>query len=229
VSPSSRIYETALPTLPGYPPPARSEPHWPPQLTILVAIVLQIVLPDRLVPGPRWLLPGLEALVLLTLFVASPQTLVGVHTLRRRLAVGVTALVSIANAISLGLLVSNLLHRNPSTGKELIVAGLLIWITNILAFALWFWELDRGGPGRRAEGHDGPPDFQFPQIMDDRLSPGWRPIFLDYLYVSVTNAFAFSPTDTMPLTVMAKSLMGVQSLVSLVTIGLVVARAVNIL
>jgi uncharacterized membrane protein len=218
-----------MPTLPGYPPPARSEPHWPPQLTILVAIVLQIVLPDRVVPGPRWLLPGLEALVLLMLFVASPQRVVGEHTLRRRLALGVTALVSIANAISLGLLVSNLLHRNPSTGEQLIVAGVLIWMTNILLFGLWFWEVDRGGPGRRAAAHDGPPDFLFPQMPDDRLAPEWRPIFLDYLYVSLTNAFAFSPTDTMPLTVMTKSLMGVQSLVSLVTIGLVVARAVNIL
>jgi hypothetical protein len=218
-----------MPTLPGYPPPARSESHWPPQATILLAIVLQILLPDQLLPGPRWLLPALEALVLLMLFVASPQRVVGEHMLRRRLALGVTGLVSIANASSLGLLVSNLLHRNVTQGKELIVAGVLIWMTNILLFALWFWEMDRGGPGRRAAAHDGPPDFLFPQMADDRLAPGWRPVFLDYLYVSVTNAFAFSPTDTMPLTVMAKSLMGVQSLVSLVTIGLVVSRAVNIL
>jgi uncharacterized membrane protein len=218
-----------MPTLPGYPPPARSEPHWPPQLIILLAIVLQIILPDRLVPGPKWLLPILEAVVLLMLFVASPQRLEGEHALRRRLALGVTALVSIANGISLVLLVSSLLHQNLQNGKELIVSGVLVWLTNILLFSLWFWEIDRGGPGRRAEAHDGPPDFQFPQMMDDRLSPGWRPMFLDYLYVSVTNAFAFSPTDTMPLTIMAKMLMAVQSLVSLVTIGLVVSRAVNIL
>jgi hypothetical protein len=218
-----------MPTLPGYPPAARSEPHWPPQLTVLLAIVLQILLPDRLVPGPPWLLPALEGLVLLLLFVASPQRVVGEHMLRRRLALSVTALVSIANAISLGLLVSNLLHRNVTQGKELIVAGVLVYVTNILLFSLWFWEVDRGGPGRRAAAHDGPPDFLFPQMADDRLAPGWRPVFLDYLYVSLTNAFAFSPTDTMPLTVMAKSLMGVQSLVSVVTIGLVVSRAVNIL
>jgi hypothetical protein len=218
-----------MPTLPGYPPPARSESHWPPQVTILLAIILQILLPDQLLPGPRWLLPALEGLVLLMLFVASPQRVVGEHMLRRRLALGVTGLVSIANASSLGLLVSNLLHRNVTQGKELIVAGVLIWMTNILLFALWFWEVDRGGPGRRAAAHDGPPDFLYPQMADDRLAPGWRPVFLDYLYVSVTNAFAFSPTDTMPLTVMAKALMGVQSLVSLVTIGLVVSRAVNIL
>ncbi|HET9718489.1 MAG TPA: hypothetical protein VFP55_00270 [Solirubrobacteraceae bacterium] len=232
MSSASRIPQPALPaapTLPGYPPPARSEPHWPPQATILIAIVLQILLPDRLAPGPRWLLPVLEALVLVTLFIASPQRVTEEHTVRRRLALGVTALVSIANAVSLVLLVSNLLHRNVTQGKVLIVAGLLVWLTNILLFSLWFWETDRGGPGRRAAAHDGPPDFLFPQMLDDRLSPGWRPVFLDYLYVSLTNAAAFSPTDTMPLTVMAKALMGLQSVVSLVTIGLVVSRAINIL
>jgi uncharacterized membrane protein len=115
-------------------------------------------------------------------------------------------------------------------GRELIIAGVLIWLTNFLILALWYWELDRGGPGRRAAGHDAIPDFLFPQMTDDRIEPiAWRPQFIDYLYVSLTNAMAFSPTDTMPLTPMAKSVMGVQSLVSLVTIGLVVSRAVNIL
>ena len=217
-----------MPTLPGYPPPAGSEPHWPPEVTVLLAIVLQIVLPDSLVPGPRWLLPALEALVLLTLFVASPQRVMEEHATRRGLALALTGLVSIANGISLGLLVSHLLHH-VTQGKELIVAGVLVWLTNILLFSLWFWEVDRGGPGRRAAGHDGAPDFLYPQMLDDRIAPGWRPIFMDYLYVSLTNACAFSPTDTMPLTIMAKSLMGLQSLVSLVTIGLVVSRAVNIL
>ncbi|HWD65269.1 MAG TPA: hypothetical protein VG405_08845 [Solirubrobacteraceae bacterium] len=221
--------QPAEPKLPGYPPPPRSEPHWPPELSVALAIVLQVLLPDRVTPGPAWLLPALEALVLITLFIASPQRVVEEHTPRRRLALGVTALVSIANAISLVLLVSELLHKNVFRGSELIIAGVLIWLTNVLLFGLWFWEIDRGGPGRRASGNDGPPDFLFPQLADDRISPGWRPTFLDYLYVSTTNAAAFSPTDTMPLTTMAKSLMGLQSLVSLVTIGLVVSRAVNIL
>jgi uncharacterized membrane protein len=106
----------------------------------------------------------------------------------------------------------------------------LIWLTNVLIFSLWYWQIDRGGPGRRAAAHDGPPDFLFPQMNDDRIQPpGWRPAFIDYLYTSLTNAIAFSPTDTMPLTAIVKSLMGLQSIVSLITIGLVVARAVNIL
>jgi uncharacterized membrane protein len=90
--------------------------------------------------------------------------------------------------------------------------------------------MDRGGPGRRAAGRDRAPDFLFPQMTDDRIEPvDWRPRFVDYLYVSLTNATAFSPTDTMPLSSAAKGTMGVQSLVSLVTIGLIVSRAVNIL
>lgn len=226
VSTAPRI---SAPTLPGWPPPARSEPHWPAQLTVAVAIALQILLPHRLIPGPAWLFPVLEGLMLVILLVASPQQLAHEHTGRRRLALAVTALVSIANAISLVLLASDLLHHTVTQGKQLIIAGVLVWLTNVLLFSLWFWEIDRGGPGRRAAAHDGPPDFLFPQMADDRISPGWRPVFMDYLYVSLTNAAAFSPTDTMPLSLMAKWLMGVQSLVSLVTLGLVVSRAVNIL
>jgi hypothetical protein len=115
-------------------------------------------------------------------------------------------------------------------GHALIISGMLIWLTNFLIFALWYWEIDRGGPGKRAAGHDGPPDFLFPQMADDRIEPlQWRPKFIDYLYVSLTNNTAFSPTDTMPLTPIAKSIMGVQATVSLLTIGLIVSRAVNIL
>ena len=99
-----------------------------------------------------------------------------------------------------------------------------------MIFALWYWEMDRGGPGKRATGNDGQPDFLFPQMTDDRIEPrDWRPKFIDYMYVSLTNNTAFSPTDTMPLTHRAKLLMGSQALVSLLTVGLVAARAVNVL
>jgi uncharacterized membrane protein len=219
----------SLATGDGYPPPGRAEPHWPPQLTVTLAIALQFLLPDRVEPGPRWLVPALEAVMLAALLFASPQKLVGEHMLRRRVALVTSGIVSAANGISLGLLCSNLLHHNVSNGKQLIIAGALIWLTNVLVFALWYWESDRGGPGRRAAGNDEAPDFQFPQMSDERTRETWRPVFIDYLYVSLTNATAFSPTDTMPLTGQAKSLMGLQSLISLVTLGLVVSRAVNIL
>jgi len=197
---------------------------------VLVAIGLQIGLYKRLTVGPAWLLPALEGVLLLGLSMATPRQLEHEHRARRRAAITLTAVVSAANIFSLVELTSLLLHHNVSNGHELIVSGMLIWLTNFLIFALWYWEVDRGGPGRRAAGHDGPPDFLFPQMSDDRIEPRyWRPKFIDYLYVSLTNATAFSPTDTMPLTPMAKCIMGVQSIVSLVTIGLVVSRAVNIL
>jgi uncharacterized membrane protein len=213
-----------------YPPSAHSEPNWPAQASVLLAIGLQLLLPERVTAGPTWMLPVGEAVLLVGLTMASPRRLEGEHQGRRRLALVLTALVSLANIISLVLLIHELLHHDITQGRELIIAGALIWLTNVLIFGLWYWETDRGGPGIRAAGRDRAPDFLFPQMSDDRIEPReWRPIFLDYLYVSLTNAAAFSPTDTLPLTPTAKSIMGLQSLVSLVTIGLVVSRAVNIL
>ena len=214
----------------NYPPPPASEPFWPAQLTILAAIALQLALPARLTVGPRWLLPALEGILLLGMAMASPRELEHEHTVRRRTALSLTALVSAGNVFSLAALSHFLLHHRVASGDELIVSGVLIWLTNFLIFGLWYWEIDRGGPGRRAAGHDGPPDFLYPQMADDSIEPrNWRPMFFDYLYVSLTNATAFSPTDTMPLSVTAKAVMGLQSIVSLVTIGLIVSRAVNIL
>jgi hypothetical protein len=214
-----------------YPPPPITERVWPAQVTAIAAIALQIALPNRLTVGPTWLLPSLEALMVIGLVLSTRRIrLEDNHPRRRLAAIALIALVSAANVLSLYLLTHYLLHHEVNKGRQLIGSGVLIWLTNFLIFALWYWELDRGGPGRRAEGRDGPPDFLFPQMADDLIEPiNWRPQFIDYLYVSLTNAAAFSPTDTMPLTPMAKSVMGVQSLVSLVTIGLIVSRAINIL
>ncbi|MDE3129601.1 MAG: DUF1345 domain-containing protein [Acidobacteriota bacterium] len=221
---------------PPYPPPPGGEWHWPPQLTVVAAIALQLLLPNNLTltQGSKWILPALEGVVLIVLFIASPQRLEAPHSARRILTLGLTAIVSLANAISLVLLAHLLLNRGLSSGSQghaLIIAGSEIWLTNVLIFALWYWELDRGGPGIRAAGLDERPDFQFPHMTDEvaALYEGWRPQFVDYLYLSLTNATALSPTDTMPLSVTAKMIMGLQSLISLVTIGLVVSRAVNIL
>jgi uncharacterized membrane protein len=220
------------PALPGrpYPPPSAREPFWPAQLTVLAAIGLQLALPARLTVGPSWLIPALEGALLIGMALATPKQLEHEHPRRRLAALGLTAFVSAANVFSLYELTHFLLHHTVSNGHQLIVSGVAIWLTNFLIFGLWYWEMDRGGPGKRAAGHDEPPDFLFSQMNDDRIEPdNWRPQFIDYLYVSLTNAAAFSPTDTMPLTPMAKIIMGIQSLVSLVTIGLIVSRAVNIL
>jgi uncharacterized membrane protein len=213
-----------------YPPPGAPEPLWPPLGTVLAAIALELTLPQRLKAGPGWLVPSLEGLLVIGLLIASPRNIEYEHPRRKRAAIAMIAFVSAANIYSLTSLSKHLLHHEVSEGRQLIIAGMVIWLTNFMIFALWYWELDRGGPGKRAAGEDTPPDFLFPQMTDDRIEPlDWRPKFIDYLYVSLTNATAFSPTDTMPLTPMAKIIMGIQSLVSLVTIGLIVSRAVNIL
>jgi uncharacterized membrane protein len=213
-----------------YPPPPVAEPFWPAQLTVAAAIVVQLLLPERLLVGPSWLVPGLEGALLIGLVVVTPNVIEDEHPRRRRVALSMTAFVSAANIFSLGALTHFLLHHHVSNGRELIFSGVLIWLTNLLIFGLWYWEMDRGGPGRRATGRDREPDLLFPQMSDDRIEPrDWRPKFIDYLYVSLTNNTAFSPTDTMPLTPMAKCIMGLQSVVSLLTIGLIVSRAVNIL
>jgi uncharacterized membrane protein len=214
----------------SYPPPPEGEPFWPAQLTVLAAIGVRLLLPERLTAGPSWLVPSLEGALLVGMFLVTPNQLEDEHPRRRRVALSLTAFVSVANIFSLGALTHFLLHHTVSDGRGLIVSGMLIWLTNLLIFALWYWEMDRGGPGRRAAGRDDAPDFLFPQMNDDAVLPrDWRPKFVDYLYVSLTNNTAFSPTDTMPLTPWAKSIMGVQSVVSLLTIGLIVSRAVNIL
>lgn len=207
-------------------------PYWAPQLVVAAALALDFVLPPKLTIGPSWLLPGVEALLLLGLVTASPHSNVRRSPLRRRVAIGLIALVSAVNLVSLVLLVHYLLLGGRETGRSLIYSGIALWVTNVLLFGLWYYELDRGGPVARAEKEADYADFLFPQMSSEGAAhspPDWSPRLVDYLYTSFTNATAFSPTDTMPLTPTAKWLMAVQALAALLTIGLVVARAVNIL
>ncbi len=208
------------------------EHRWQAALAILVALLLYLQLPDRYIGLPRYLIPALESALLLAVLIVAPHR----HGLempwQRWLGIVLIALINAANAVSLGLLIYGLLYHSDANGRSLIIASIDIWLTNVIVFGLWYWELDRGGPGARLRGEETvPPDFLFPQmtLSAELQPPGWRPRFLDYLYVAFTNAAAFSPTDTMPLTVTAKGLMLIQSLVSLLTIALVAARAVNIL
>jgi hypothetical protein len=208
------------------------DPFWAPQLVVATAILLDVLLPEKLTLGPTWLLPSVEGLLLLALVAASPHPGMRHSTLRRGLAMALIGLVSAVNVVSLFLLCHFLIHHqaNSSEGRSLIFSGIALWGTNVLLFGLWYWELDRGGPLARAHDPEALPDFLFPQMNEPRWAPPrWAPRLIDYLYVSLTNATAFSPTDAMPLTPTAKILMSTQSLVALVTVGLVVARAVNIL
>jgi uncharacterized membrane protein len=205
-----------------------SEPYWHVQLAVIIAIVLQLALNDKLTVGPKYIIAGFECLLLILLAVVVPRKHTVIIHLRRSLATLLIALVSIANISSLVLVVYNLFSTHQVSGKELIVSGLAIYLTNIIIFGLWYWELDTtGNQGQSSSAK--PTDFLFPQMGTPTRFEGWRPTFFDYLYISLTNASAFSPTDTMPLTHRAKMLMSLQSTTSLITIALVAARAVNIL
>ena len=152
------------------------------------------------------------------------------HLTRRRLTIATIGLVSAANAASIGLLIHLLLNGASPNASPLLRAAVHMWVVNVLLFALWYWQLDAGGPLQRPTCLPAQRDFLFPQQTEPALAEsGWRPLFLDYLYVSFTNAAAFSPTDTMPLSRWAKMLMLVQSAISLSLAVMVVARAVNIL
>jgi uncharacterized membrane protein len=209
----------------------RGESRWPVAVAIVVAILLQVALPDRLTLISRWVLPGLELAVLAVLIVANPTRFSRESRPVRAASLSLTAILSLANAWSAGLLVIGLVAgREGQDAAPLLSTGAAIWLTNIIAFALWYWQFDRGGPAARAHARRRLPDFQFVQMQTpDMAHPDWEPEFVDYLYLSFTNATAFSPTDVMPLSRWAKLTMLAQSLVSLATIALVIARAVNIL
>ncbi|GMA15122.1 DUF1345 domain-containing protein (plasmid) [Deinococcus metallilatus] len=223
-------------TLPDSPAPPES--LWPARLVIVAVIGLNLALSEQLTFGPTWLLPSLELLLLLPLSFLRGRERWRVHRLgqppvalfrlTRWLALGLIGLLHFTNLASLVLLILSLLSGQGTSGVNLLAGALNIWVTNVLVFSLWYWELDQGGPlFRRRCGQ--PLDFLFPQTNAPALAPAWRPEYLDYLFVAFTNAAAFSPTDTMPLTRRIKLLMTIQSATSMLTVVLVASRAVNIL
>ena len=214
---------------------ARAEPRWPVSLSVIAAITLQLVVSAKLALHPRFVLPGLEVALLLGLNLANPLRIERASRPVRTASILLIVLISAANAASAALLVKAIvtgqLHVSAYRAPvALLGTGAAIWATNVIVFALWYWEFDRGGPVQRLHGKKSYPDLLFPQMTVPRLTPhGWGPQFVDYLYMSFTNATAFSPTDVMPLARWAKLTMLVQSAVSLSLGALVIARAVNIL
>jgi hypothetical protein len=206
----------------------RPDPYWPAQLAALVAILLYVTLPNKLTIGPNWLVPVLEASVFVALVLTTPGEEVPATRVRRRLAVALIGVLAVINLVALGLLAHYVIEGGKG-GRGLVEAAVALWGTIVLVFALVYWELDRGGPLARSHPQLTQPfDFLFTQSTDEgrRLEPSWQPSFVDYLYLSLTNSTAYSPTDTMPLTKRAKLTMGVQSVASLITIGLLIARAI---
>lgn len=219
---------------------------WLARGAVLVVAALQIGIVNDLTVGPRWLAPGLELALLIPLSVATAWTqkrarkastdeqwnLVGRdRKMVRRLAISLTAITTLMNFGALARLIAAILAGNAGSGRTLLLDAVNIWVTNVVIFALWFWALDRGGPagGLVSERKN---DFLFTQqqeTVDREEFADWSPGFMDYLFLAFTNATAFSPADTFPLTVRAKLLMMAESVISLATIALVASRAVGIL
>lgn len=214
------------------------EPRWHAAIAVLGALALYVTLPPKVVVGPLWLLPALMLATLMPLMILAPRRHMETPW-QRWLSIAHIALLNAFNVATIVLLfvwqLSAHFHKNIS-GQNLLLAAVEIWLTNVIVYALWFWEVDGGGPDARThvagEGQALGGDFLFPQMM---LSPqvqerlDWRPRFLDYVFLSFTNATAFSPTDTFPLTRFAKMLMMAEAMTSLITIAIIAGRAVNIL
>jgi hypothetical protein len=222
-------------------------PVWP-TLAVLSATVLYATLPTRFISGPtgagvfgavRWIVPVLTVLLLAPLALSVPHRRMlesatarasALRLSRRIASLGVIAVITAANGAAIVLLVHLLVVGAKTQASQLLRAGIHMWLMNVLVFALWFWQLDGGGPLQRRSLAAPARDFLFPQqTMAQDAGSVWEPRFIDYLFVSYTNATAFSPTDTMPLSQWAKLLMILQSAASLLLAIMVVARAVNIL
>jgi hypothetical protein len=218
----------------GWGTPERNFNRWPALLAILVAMGLYVTLPRHLYYGEWWILPAIELALFIALLTASRVEDEG-YEWQRGLAISLIAAMSVANLGSLGLLVHSLLsngvvNHHHINATNLVIWSAQIWLTNVIVFGLWYWELDRGGPVARCLPHHRAPDFLFPQMSTpEAAAPDWGPSFFDYIYTSFTNAAAFSPTDTMPLTEWAKALFMAQSFASLTMAVLVIARIANIL
>ena len=210
----------------------QGEKRWPSVAAVLFALALSLVRPAELRVTPAWLLPAVEGVLLVVLIVRDPGRIDRRSSLLRGMSICVVALL-VLDAIGATVhLVSVLITGGgvTSSATTLLAAGAIVWSSNVIAFSLLYWELDNGGAAARAHGMPRTPDLAFPQQLNEEIAPpGWRPQFLDYLYLGITASTAFSPTDVMPLAAWAKIGMAVQSLVSLTVLGLVIARAVNVL
>ena len=220
---------------------------WLARGAILVIVGLQIGLVNDLAIGPRWLAPALELALLIPLSIATAWTqktsrktstemqwhlLAREKRFVRQLAILLTVVSTLMNFGALVQLIQAIVSGHAGTGRTLLLDAVNIWVTNVVIFALWFWNIDRSGPAARGLLPEDKADFLFPQYQIVAGSPRrepWIPGFIDYLFLAFTNATAFSPADTFPLTVRAKLLMMAESAISLITIALVASRAVGIL
>ncbi len=208
------------------------EARWPMAVAVLAIIVMTILLPNSLVAHPRWGVPLVEALLLVAVIIGDPGKIDRRSRKVRALSITLIALLVATTLWCTTELIAELIRGGPATssGGALLAAGGIVWLSSCIAFGLLYWELDSGGPAVRAHGLPALPDFAFPQQLSPELAPeDRRPRFVDYMYLGFTSATAFSPTDAMPLRPWNKLAMMAHSTISLVLLGLVIARAVNVL
>ena len=208
------------------------EARWPMAAAVVAVIAMTLLLPHTLVARPRWGVPLVEGLLLVAVIVADPGKIDLVSKRVRALSITLITLLVATTLWCTTQLIVELVRGGQATesGGTLLAAGGLVWLSNCIAFGLLYWELDSGGPAVRAHGLPAHPDFAFPQQLNPELAPEhWRPRFVDYMYLGFTSATAFSPTDAMPLRPWNKIAMMAQSAISLALLGLVIARAVNVL
>jgi uncharacterized membrane protein len=207
------------------------ESRWPMAIAVIALMVATVVAPGQAIAGLVWVIAGVEGVLLLALIIGDPGKIDRRTRWLRRTGLLLIALVLAVALVSTALLVYDLVTGSPATKQPaaLLIVGAKVWLTNCVAFALLYWQVDGGGPAQRAHGLPRYPDFAFPQLANPDLAPpDWRPQFVDYLYLSLTTANAFSPTDTPPMVSWAKLAMATQAIVSFVIVGLVIARAVNV-
>ena len=211
-------------------PRPQHEHRAPVAVAVLVNLALSLFLPSEVLFFPSWVVPVLGVLLLVPLIAFNPRRLTRETTWSRWLSISLAILLTVANQLTVVRTIEVLLGGHADGGAVLLTA-LQVWVSTIIAFGLVYWELDRGGPVARRRTElwtSDEADFQFPQETDAKTA-AWRPVYLDYLYVAMTNMVAFSPTDTMPMTVRAKMIMAYQALGGFILLALVISRAVNII
>ena len=211
--------------------PVRGEARWPSVVAVLVAMVLTLARPKDMRVAPAYVLPAVEVVLLAVLIVRDPGRIDKRSSLLRGVSIAVVALLVLDAMLATVRLITALIRGGSMTNspEALLAAGGIVWLSNLIGFALLYWELDAGGAANRAHQMPQYLDLAFTQQLSPEIArPDWRPGFGDYLYLAMTTSTAFSPTDVMPLALWAKMSMGLQSLISLAVVGLVVARAVNV-
>jgi uncharacterized membrane protein len=209
----------------------RGERRWPMAVAVLVVAILHSLLPRELTLQSSPFLPWISLVSLIALILLDPGRINRIQTASRVITDVLIGLLTVSNAYAAAMLVVGIIDNDSfADARTLLFAGGAVWVTNAILFALWYWDLDRGGPAERALGTGRSPAFVFPEMQHrQHVPPGWRPVFVDYLAYSFATAMAFSPTDVSAVKPWAKLMVVVESVISLGLAALVIARAINVI